>query len=431
METVTYYQTFEDKEQSFREAVHSLLPRKYSGPSIFWKDMGTIFSSGLGNLHDNSVAYISSNPRDSLAYSFVDDLLTATSLHLPANERHALLENVITTFSLNDLMKQEIHTLSGGEVVRLSLARAFLLSYISQQSIISSPFAWLSDKHYPLYRRVVDTFLEAGKEVKVLSMVGEDNKETPAVALDSTLQSNINISGLKIRLSDPLLDEQGQESWASVNDLNYDFTSPCLILGDNGSGKSLISRALSNSIETSGNAVVQTHGYIGHARLLFQDVITQAMLRPFPALISSLHGISEQEIIKVYDEIVNEFREYFTSKGLQVPLIGRRNASDKTLLEYKFMLVALRLSSKAPAIILDEPDWGVTKETASAFLASVVKVAHNRNIAVVLLSHKIWWRGVAKSCLMARKEPLHQRQLKYNFSLYEQKYEGGQQCTGN
>ena len=69
------------------------------------------------------------------------------------------------------------------------------------------------------------------------------------------------------------------------------------------------------------------------------------------------------------------------------------------------MLVAVRLCGQPGAIILDEPDWGLTRTSAVALVAAIVKVAHSYGIPVLLISHKPWWRPIAKSVIRVDRTP--------------------------
>ncbi len=89
-----------------------------------------------------------------------------------------------------------------------------------------------------------------------------------------------------------------------------------------------------------------------------------------------------------------------------------------SLLDLKLMLTAARLAHKPAAIILDEPDWGFSRQTAIAFVATVVKTAHAMGVAVLLISHKPWWRQVAPSTLRIEKEVLSHSEENLLFRIH-------------
>jgi Fe-S cluster assembly ATPase SufC len=76
------------------------------------------------------------------------------------------------------------------------------------------------------------------------------------------------------------------------------------------------------------------------------------------------------------------------------------------LLEIKLLLVAIRLAEPRTALILDEPDWGLSRVQAIAFVSAVVHVAHARGLPVILISHKPWWQTMARSVRAFHKEVL-------------------------
>jgi energy-coupling factor transporter ATP-binding protein EcfA2 len=54
---------------------------------------------------------------------------------------------------------------------------------------------------------------------------------------------------------------------------------------------------------------------------------------------------------------------------------------------------------------LDEPDWGLTRTSAVALVAAIVKVAHSFGIPIILISHKPWWHPIAKSVIRVDRTP--------------------------
>ena len=69
----------------------------------------------------------------------------------------------------------------------------------------------------------------------------------------------------------------------------------------------------------------------------------------------------------------------------------------------KAALLAVRLCGRPAALILDEPDWGLSRPVALAFVFNVIKTAHKRGIPVVLISHKPWWLNAAGSILQVQR----------------------------
>lgn len=421
MECITYCETFEKREELFRSSIQAPFPRKYLGASIFWKDLAKSFSN-ISNQSNQLITYISSDPKDCIAYSFVDDLLGATKLLLPNNKRDELLSDVIDKYLISQIQGQKIHTLSGGEIVRLALAKSDLLSTIVDEVIISSPLTWLSKSNKSLYDLFVNRYSAQNKRISVFSMQGENDLDTVIFDIDKHVESTIIINNLKILLSSEEKFNKVNELWGIVKDTELTITSPCLLTGDNGSGKSLIAKALSNAINYTGDAKLRTRGYLGKSRLLFQDVIMQTMLRSFDVLANSTKNINSSKLNSTYKKLIDSFSMYFLSKKKEVPYIGELNSESKTLLEYKFLLIAIRLCSQPAAIILDEPDWGLSKDSAVAFVNTVIESAHDEYIPIILISHKEWWNNIAKTHLEVSKKMIYENDVKYEFSIQNKSY---------
>ena len=67
------------------------------------------------------------------------------------------------------------------------------------------------------------------------------------------------------------------------------------------------------------------------------------------------------------------------------------------------MLAAVRIADRPVALILDEPDWGLSRPASVAFVLAVIRVAHADGIPVILISHKPWWQRLACSTLKVEK----------------------------
>jgi ABC-type branched-subunit amino acid transport system ATPase component len=76
-----------------------------------------------------------------------------------------------------------------------------------------------------------------------------------------------------------------------------------------------------------------------------------------------------------------------------------------SMLAVKAMLIAIRLAQRPAALILDEPDWGLTRTVAIALVLITVEKAHALGIPVIVISHKPWWRSLAASVVQVEKHP--------------------------
>ena len=406
-----YFSSYERREQSFRDSVFSLIPRKYSGPRLFWKDFTNVSLEELSAFTRHRLAYITSNPRDGLAFGTPWQVLKAAGLCArDANQSSGLrVKDVAREFDLVDLLDQPIRTLSGGETVKLALAKAAVASTYTDRLIIASPFSWLSRENAHFFKRLFDCYHRFDHPVQLLALQGEDSDkpvnrgEFPESLLKDSIDFGLYFENLLIPLGTSFNPIYSRQVHARVADFETSVHSPCLIVGENGRGKSLVARMLAGAISFDGQAVLTRAEKSGPPRLLFQDVITQTLLRSFESLAGSAlfaNGLGPDEIC---GKLLNEFRAAGGEED--IPETVTPMARFHSLLEVKAMLVAVRLCGQPGALILDEPDWGLTRASAVALVAAIVKVAHSYGIPVLLISHKPWWRPIAKSVIRVDRTP--------------------------
>ncbi|MGB5746041.1 MAG: hypothetical protein WBM69_03615 [Desulfobacterales bacterium] len=409
-----YFYSYEQREQAFRDSVFSLIPRKYSGPRLFWKDFTNISLEKLAAFTRHRLAYITSNPRDGLAFGTPWQVLKAAVLcACDANKTISpTVEDVAREFDLVDLLDQPMRTLSGGETVKLALAKASVASTYMEKLIIASPFSWLSRENTHFFQRLFDGYRCSDHPVQLLALEGEDSDkpvtdaEFPNSILKDCIDFDLYFEDLRIPLGSSLNPIYSRQTHARVADFETSAHSPCLIVGENGRGKSLIARILAGAIAIDGQAVLARAEKSGPPRLLFQDVITQTLLRSFETIAGSTlyaSGLKPDELCR---KLLTEYRTIMGVAGqevIQEPATGM--AGFRSLLEVKAMLVAVRLCGQPGALILDEPDWGLPRTSAVALVAAIVKVAHSCGIPIMLISHKPWWRPIAKSVVRVDRTP--------------------------
>jgi energy-coupling factor transporter ATP-binding protein EcfA2 len=407
-----YFNTYEVREAAFRDSVFSLIPRKYSGPGLFWRDFKSISMDDLVKFLERPIAYITSNPRDCLAFGTPWQVLTAAGLCARNQNKkdNFRIEEVADEFGVTENLYQPIRTLSGGETVKLALAKAFILASFSRKLTIASPFSWLSRNNGVYFDKLYTHYVETGLPVELLALNGEDSVEPYEIAtskrkdVSPAVDFSIVFRDVTIPLSSSLNPLQSQETNARVDDLEYDLLSPCLILGENGQGKTLIAKALTGAISTQGRAEIIPKKYSGPARLLFQDVITQTLLRSFDGIAASALNACGDNPLEIYDTIFENYASNLQEFGTaSIDLDLSTESEFRSLLEMKALLVAVRLCGRPGALILDEPDWGLSRNAAIAFVLAVIKVAHEFDIPVLLISHKPWWIKLANSSIRVRR----------------------------
>jgi ABC-type Mn2+/Zn2+ transport system ATPase subunit len=191
----------------------------------------------------------------------------------------------------------------------------------------------------------------------LLSLVDDDsddpmNKESWAD--QAGVSFGVSLSSLRVSLSDD--SNVDNLRTAQFNDFEQtDLLSPCLIVGENGHGKSLLAKALADAIPHEGRARI-TGRQNDRVRLVFQDVSNQALLTA-ASLDWSLQN--DPAAVRIKDRLVRDVAR--RQANLDNALSNRTS-----LLNTKISLVALRLAEKPAGLVLDEPDWGLTRAQATA-----------------------------------------------------------------
>lgn len=400
---MVYFKTFEAREAAFNDAVGSLIPVKYRGPQRFWRDFRELTAGGHP-LPGRLPAYITSNPRDCLAFGSPFQVLSAARMAARGHGGGELpsIEEIAHTFELSQALRQPIRTLSGGETIRLALAKTWAAAAHRERLVIASPFCWMSRNNAPMLDRVLDRYFKSGKPVSVLAMADEDNNAPIAPDRFDGVDVkgpvfDLRLRNLRIGLGAPINALTAEPVFACVSDFCAQLRSPCLVTGDNGQGKSLLAKAVSGALTCTGTiAIASSAG--GPARLLFQDVISQTLLRNLNDMARSVQASAWRDCGRIKKAISSRYNR----------LLGRFGADGgepgQSLLAVKAMLIAVRLSQRPALLFLDEPDWGLSRTDAIAFVLAVLDVCHNMQVPVVIISHKPWWQPLAGSVLEVCKE---------------------------
>ena len=408
-----YFKTYEDREEAFSQAVYSLVPRKYSGPKLFWKDFGRISSRKLAKLIDQPVAFITGNPRDCLAFGTPWQVLKAVELCTPKKKKdfNGTAEQIAREFNLHENLFQPIRTLSGGETVKLALAKSFISATFCSRLTVASPFSWLSRDNTIYLSTLIEHYIDLGIPRELLALEGEDSTEQIQYR-DQEVKNGgnqigfrVTLNNVRINLSTSLNPMISRKTYAMVDNLEADLFSPCLIMGDNGQGKSLIAKVLTGAIPFEGTGKILCDGKTGPARLLFQDVIGQTLLRSFDTLAASYTAAQKERPMALYKRILNEYLLFGDNADDKLSEMESTTETFRSLLEIKLILSALRLCGQPCALILDEPDWGLNQASAIAFVFALIRVAHSLGTPVFLISHKPWWQPIVNSKILVRRTP--------------------------
>lgn len=408
-----YFRTFEEREEAFRKSAFSLIPRKHLGPVPFWRDLAAISQGGFAGISASPVAFVTSNPRDCLAFGTPRQVLTAACLTGGVSGRRlpAAVDGAAEAFGVTETLHQPVRTLSGGETVKLALAKSYAVAAGTTRLAVASPFCWLSHDNSSYFDRLIRHYRRLGLPVELFALEGEDSEDPvdagEAGGTDSwePVSFDLRLDGVRLNLGTSVNTLYSHRTRVRLADFAETAASPCLLIGGNGQGKSLLARILAGAVSHGGSARVESDGRSGGARLLFQDVITQTLLRSFDALVDAC--TEKERALALYDEILTRFDTRSGETAARSP--GRPAGSAASLLEVKTILVAARLFPPPAALILDEPDWGLSRSDAAAFVTAVVGVAHRLGVPVMIISHKPWWRRVAAGGLRVERTPTVRR----------------------
>ncbi|MBL0712701.1 MAG: hypothetical protein JJV98_03270 [Desulfosarcina sp.] len=402
--TTRYFRHYEALEDAFRRRIATLLPRKHAGTDRFWQDLHQLLQTGPDRRAGGLEHYITSNPRDCLAFGTPRQVLKAALMTTAPSAAALPWDGVAARFGLQSHLNQPVRSLSGGETVRVALAKAFIGAARADRLTIASPLSWLSLSNRRYFHDLADHCGELGQALEVFALEGEDSTQ-PAAGLTKPLTGpgfRLVFRKAGVVLTSLVDSLQSRRLRAAIDDAEFSLQSPCLIQGDNGQGKSLMVKALAGVVLREGHAGLETEGRRGHVRLLLQDLIDQTLMRSFKQMAV---GIDAGAAVRVYDDIRTEMmaREVLDRDEVlpfDMRLAARAPAS---LLELKILLAAVRIATTPAAIVLDEPDWGLRRASAMAFVAGVIQAAHQRGVAVLIISHKPWWHPWAASFLHIRK----------------------------
>ncbi len=405
---IRYFRHYEDLENAFRRRIATLLPRKHAGTAVFWQDFQRLLHAFPEKAATRSEHYVTSNPRDCLAFGTPRQVLQAALMTrtAPAAATAGQVEALAQRFGLQRHLNQPVRSLSGGETVRLALAKAFIGAARADRLTLASPFSWLSLNNRRYFHDLAAHCQARGRSLEVFALEGEDQAGAD-IGGESLPGPDFYVVFREARVVlnsvfDRLQDRQRR---AAVQDGDYRLCSPCLIQGDNGQGKSLVAKILAGAMPREGHAGLETAGRKGRVRLLFQDIVNQAMMRSFRQLAIGTDPGGAAQIGRFYDAVRADMMDRATLAPDEVKSFdgGCAAQTPATLIELKILLAALRLASRPAALVMDEPDWGLRQAVALAFVRGVIRAAHGAGIPVLLISHKRWWQKWAGSRLQVCK----------------------------
>lgn len=393
-----WFQDYEAREAFFRENVSSLIPASYRGPNLFWREFSAITAKDVSRQALRKTACITAFPQDGLAFAAPLQILRAAAAG--QNDAGTLENQAIELFRLAPLLNQALRTLSGGEIVRLALAKAWLNAATHQELYLASPYSWLDKHNNGLTDTVARAYLERNKPVTFLALEGENTDSERGSGIHPPAKPaplppvtfSLTAKDLQLKLSQSLM-LGAAPLWARTNDFTFELASPCLILGENGAGKSLLVKTLAKVNGRRGALEIKSGDNLAPCRLLQQNTLSQSLLR-----------VKEQFAPVSSGPLRTEFRRLYALLHKAVMDGSVKSVSADSLLDLKLKLAAACLCQNPKLLILDEPEWGLSYAVATAFVYGVCGLAHAHGVPVALVSHKNWWLKLARSRLLVTKK---------------------------
>ncbi|WP_316159362.1 hypothetical protein [Bradyrhizobium sp. SZCCHNRI3042] len=395
----TFFDSFEEREDYLRSNLKVPLQRRCNGLPTFFAD----FRSAMNEHERPACALITPNPIDYLPFDRVRLILNAAArLGQPRGEEE--LQKVVMRFQLERLLQRQIYTLSGGEIFRVAMAKCALEAHALKRLYFAGPWGTLATSNRMFVDELLSAYSAPELSYELLSLSGDASQEAeiPEEApRDASVAFGISLANLSIPLSDN--PNSGAKSVAKFDDFEASaIASPCLIVGNNGHGKSLLSKALANAIPHEGHARI-TGRQTERVRLIFQDVSNQALLSA-ASLDWSLRNNTLARSIR--DRLARDISRTASAALLDAP----------SLLGTKIDLIALRLAERPAGVVLDEPDWGLTKVQAIALIDAVTKECDQDDIPLLLVSHRPWFDRRIRSRLLVLRNAVTPSEMRISIS---------------
>ncbi|MGD8251239.1 MAG: hypothetical protein PVF20_02960, partial [Desulfobacterales bacterium] len=263
--SVLRFDTFEALETAFRRRTGFKVPRQHRGLAAFWEDFREA-NADRREFEDTLTrkTWVTSNPKDCLAFGSADQVIRASVLSsgVSPNGVEDDVRRLARHYQLMDHRHQPLRTLSGGETMRLALAKVHAMTPALSEVTISSPFSWLSIDGRRYFDMLVRRLEQDRIRVEVMILDGEDSTEpaTGSPQWPSGPRFQMRFADVRFPLATPLEGLFGNARQAAVDDAILTVSSPCLLSGGNGEGKSLIARLLAGALGFTGSISIGPEG---------------------------------------------------------------------------------------------------------------------------------------------------------------------------
>ncbi len=411
---VERFVSFEKQNEGFTELTELDLLPTTAGRLRFYRELGEWATNYHQEGSSLKTAFISPNPSQGFCFPTPFDVLSsALMLHQnPENISSLVMEYLSKSGLTESKAHQPITTLSGGEILQLNFAKASASLPSIDQLVACSPLYWLNDSKYVYWENLVSEYQEHEKSIEVLLLTGErypyegltlPAKNNYTAAIDD-LDWELCIESTTIEFPETKFPSYCPKFEISFegNPNTLTLSSPTLITGDNGVGKSIFAKLMAGILRpTSGAIQVTSKNGKTPARMLFQHSTMQLFGMSIEAHSKSIFQFDkgkQKEFRRLYKEIDGDIRNLLSKIGFDyLDALGPAD-STSTLLQANIALVAERIIGKPSLLILDEPTWGLARIVSECFVTVTCKYAHKNGLAVAIITHQSdWWDTLAKS----------------------------------
>lgn len=412
--TIDIFESYEEQMMFFADTTNVNPLPMTKGRSAFFIQLGNWFRDFGAENKSLKVSYILPNPAQCMSFPTAFDVLsTVLMMYRDTSSVDEEVICLLIEFGLNaDKAGQPIASLSGGELLLLSYAKAKAMLPTVDGLVACSPVHWLNKSRYKYWDSLVTAYKNSNKSVNVALLEGESfprREESEGVIFER--QEKITKFRWKLLANNPKVvfpeikfpsyhPESSIQFSSDTSELN--LTSPTLITGDNGIGKSILAKLIAGIIKPDKGSISSlSENGKGEARLIFQDSIDQIFGMSIDNHIDwvfKFDGTKAKTALTVYSDIDKSLRTLLSENYFDgLAAIGEANKKT-TLLQAKICLVAERIASSPPLLILDEPGWGLSKTVSRCFLWEVCKQAHSHGVAIAVISHQPnWWNELIHS----------------------------------
>jgi len=413
------FNSFEEQISYMKSNYSIYVPNVIAGQKAFFSDIYRWLDKYDENIIFNTANVIFSDPTLNLALPYPYDEIKLAFTNVFNKQPHRdEIENLFNEFSLNyELAKRPIISLSGGERLLLTFLKAYILEEISTKLIVCSPTQWLNPDKYRYLEKLLSKYLVNGKEVDYLLLQGELFPESITdiegyitddilIEKQNALPWLLESENVEVELTPIQFPEKSDSKIIKfiTEGNSIQLSSPTLLLGDNGVGKSVFAKVLSGLEKCkSGYLKVKAGGSSGNARLLLQESIYQLFGESITNHFERIFKYDEEQKKVAYDiyysldSIIRDFVKINPIYGYDV--IGC-NENPSTLLQCKMALIAERIASKPPLLILDELDWSLSGPISKILFKAISIESYKNSVSLLIISHnKDWWLEIVNSII--------------------------------